>query len=93
MKRVLSIVLSAALSLSVLFALPILPGGDLPTDPNPIVTEGEGEGDGGNGNGNNNNGNNNGEGNNGEGEGNQNPDGSEVTPQDVGIPGGGTDIE
>lgn len=55
MKRVLSIVLSAALSLSVLFALPILPGGDLPTDPNPIVTEGEGE-DGGNGN-------NNGEGN------------------------------
>lgn len=60
MKRVLSIVLSAALSLSVLFALPILPGGELPTDPNPIVTEGEGE-DGGNGNNN--------------GEGNQDPDG------------------
>lgn len=59
MKRVLSIVLSAALSLSVLFALPILPGGELPTDPNPIVTEGEGE-DGGNGN---------------NGEGNQDPDG------------------
>lgn len=58
MKRVLSIVLSAALSLSVLFALPILPGGELPTDPNPIVTEGEGE-DGGNGN---------------NGEGNQDPD-------------------
>lgn len=49
MKRVLSIVLSAALSLGVLFALPILPGGDLPTDPNPIVTEGEGEDGNGNG--------------------------------------------
>lgn len=76
MKRVLSIVLSAALSLSVLFALPILPGGDLPTDPNPIVTEGEGEGDS---NGNNN------------GEGNQDPD-SGIEPQDIDFPEGGTGV-
>lgn len=76
MKRVLSIVLSAALSLSVLFALPILPGGELPTDPNPIVTEGEGE-DGGNGNNN--------------GEGNQDPD-SGIEPQDDGFPSGGIEI-
>lgn len=79
MKRVLSIVLSAALSLSVLFALPILPGGELPTDPNPIVTEGEGE-DGGNGN------------NNGEGNQDPNGDGSEIVPQDIDFPGGGWNI-
>lgn len=46
MKRVLSLILSAALSLSVFFALPLLPNGELPTDPNPITTEnGEDEGE------------------------------------------------
>lgn len=47
MKRVLSLILSAALSLSVFFALPLLPNGELPTDPNPITTE-NGEDEGGN---------------------------------------------
>lgn len=47
MRRVLSLILSAALSLSVFFALPLLPNGELPTDPNPITTE-NGEDEGGN---------------------------------------------
>lgn len=49
MKRVLSLILSAALSLSVFFALPLLPNGELPTDPNIVTIENEdekGEGEG-----------------------------------------------
>lgn len=47
MRKVLSLILSAALSLSVFFAVPILPNGNLPTDPTPGITE-NGEGDDGN---------------------------------------------
>lgn len=76
MRKVLSIILSAALSLSVFFAVPVLPNGELPTDPNPITTE-NGEDEGGN---------------EGNGDETQNPegDGSEIKPQDIDFPEGGT---
>lgn len=77
MRKVLSIILSAALSLSVFFAVPVLPNGELPTDPNPITTE-NGEGDDGSGN----------QG----GTQDSGENGSEIVPQDIDFPDGGWNI-
>lgn len=77
MKRVVSVILSVALSLTVLFALPVLPNNELPTGSVSIGTE-EGGNEGGDGT----------EGGTQDSEGN----GAEVTPQDIGIPDGGPNM-